>query len=168
MFSTIGYERTSLSEFIQTLREAEVELLVDIRDRAQSRRKGFSKTALSEALKEAGINYLHLRTLGDPKEGREAARAGDYDKFKEIFGAVIQSKPAKTALSEVSELARESHVCLMCYEKDHRFCHRSIVSDKLTDILGCDVKHLEVESNDRENSSKRRVLHTCQSASAQI
>jgi uncharacterized protein (DUF488 family) len=77
MLATIGYERSSLADFVATLVHSEIEILIDIRDRAQSRMRGFSKSALSEALKEAGIGYVHFRQLGDPKEGRDAAGQED-------------------------------------------------------------------------------------------
>lgn len=98
MISTIGYEKADLEHFVGTLQLVGVEVLVDVRDRAQSRRKGFSKTALSERLQQAGIEYIHFRVLGDPKEGREAARSGNMKKFRSIFSQVLASEKAQQAL----------------------------------------------------------------------
>lgn len=166
MFATIGYEKAELEDFIATLHAGGIEVLVDIRDRAQSRRKGFSKTALATALMEAGIDYVHVKALGDPKEGRDAARAGLMDKFREVFASVLDSSQAQIALEEVKELAQSRTICLMCYERDHHVCHRKMVADELEKSLSCKALHLGVNKNDGRTAEARRVLHTCKSAAA--
>ena len=128
MISTIGYEKCTLEDFVATLQARQIDVLVDIRERAQSRRPGFSKTALSKAVSEVAIEYIHLRELGDPKAGREAARAGMFEKFRSIFSKVMASKSAQEALSTIELLARSKRICLMCYERDHRLCHRKMVA----------------------------------------
>ncbi len=150
MLFTIGYEKATLDHFIGTLQEAGVSILVDVRDRAQSRRKGFSKTALAEALSSHGIRYLHLKVLGDPKPGREAARAGEWTKFRKIYGEVIQQSDAIEALDQIVELAQTSSVCLMCYERAHKECHRAIVVEQIADRLDSETKHLGVQPIDPE------------------
>jgi uncharacterized protein (DUF488 family) len=74
--ATIGYEDATVQRFQDALRDAGVELLVDVRAVAGSRRPGFAKTKLAANVGEIGIDYLHLRGLGTPAEGRAAARAG--------------------------------------------------------------------------------------------
>jgi len=166
MLATIGYEKSTPENFVATLQACQIDILVDIRERAQSRRPGFSKTALSKAMTEAGIQYIHLRELGDPKAGREAARAGMIERFKIIFSEVLSSEPAQMALSTIEELARSKRICLMCYERDHRYCHRKIVADHLEVSLGCESVHLGVERREPEKLGKRRKFHTRQSAAA--
>lgn len=166
MIATIGYEKSTLPDFIATLQAGGIEILIDIRDRAQSRRAGFSKTALSEALNDAGISYFHFKALGDPKEGREAARAGDFDRFKKVFSNVMASEEAKEAIQQIKKLALGSSICLMCYERDQRYCHRKIVSDELESILGCKANHLGVKKHIAKSSNARRMLHSHQSAAA--
>ena len=144
MIATIGYESASLEDFIATLHLGGVEVLVDIRDRAQSRRKGFSKTALSEAVNEAGIKYVHFKALGDPKAGRDAARAGRHDEFVRIFTEVMNTEDAKTSLNEIQDMAQFKTVCLMCYERDPNSCHRKIVSDYLKMTFNFKINHLGV------------------------
>lgn len=131
MLATIGYERSSLADFIATLALAKVEVLVDIRERAQSRRPGFSKVALRDALESAGINYMHLPELGDPKEGRDAARNGNMDLFRKVVHTVMQTPRAGQALTAIERLVADKQVCLMCFERDQGQCHRKIVSDSL-------------------------------------
>jgi uncharacterized protein (DUF488 family) len=52
---SIGYERRDIDELVELLRSEQVELLVDVRLNAISRKRGFSKTALTTALNAAGI-----------------------------------------------------------------------------------------------------------------
>ncbi|MEM7327319.1 MAG: DUF488 domain-containing protein [Pseudomonadota bacterium] len=166
MIATIGYERSELEDFIGTLQRAEVEVLVDIRERAQSRRKGFSKTALAQRLEKAGISYVHIRELGDPKPGREAARRGDMVSFKRIFNEVLKTEAAKKAMLKLRQLSQDNNICLMCYERNHKECHRKIVSDRLETIMGTKTRHLGVQQIEPISKRGRRMLHTSESAAA--
>ncbi|HYC99127.1 DUF488 domain-containing protein [Brevundimonas sp.] len=147
MLSTIGYEGARPDDFIGTLRLVGVQMVVDIRDRAQSRRPGFSKSALRDSLEAQGIGYIHLRELGDPKEGRDAARSGDFAKFRRTYAAVLQTDQASEALEQIAALARQMSVCLLCYERDHHECHRKIVADYLESVVEYKVRHLGVRSD---------------------
>lgn len=157
MIATIGYERSELPDFIATLQLAGVQILIDIRDRAQSRRPGFSKSALSSALLAAGIDYLHYPELGDPKEGREAARSGDIKLFRDIFGKVLESEAAQTSLKEIEAFAENKLVCLMCYERNQQECHRKIVADDLELRLKCRAQHLGVRQGVHRETATRSV-----------
>lgn len=161
MIYTIGYERTDLRNFIRTLQDSRIETLVDIRDRAQSRKKGFSKTGLAKALNEYGIDYIHLRALGDPKEGREAARSGRMDDFREIYRKVLRTPEAESAMEVIVALAEEKRVCLLCFERDHVHCHRSMVADELKSSNEIEATHLGVEIFD-----PKRSMRDCNQGSA--
>jgi uncharacterized protein (DUF488 family) len=139
---TIGYEGANLEGFLAALRRSRVSLLIDVRAVAVSRRRGFSKTALAAALAEAGIGYLHLRDLGDPKPGREAARAGRMGEFRAIYNSHLRGAVAQAALAEAARLAEQRSVCLLCYEADPAGCHRSIVATALARKTGMHVQHL--------------------------
>lgn len=128
---TIGYEGTDIERFLATLRAVGVTLLIDVRAIALSRKKGFSKTALRERLNIEGILYRHLVQLGDPKPGREAARAGRIKEFQKIYTKHLSSKESQECLKELAELALAQSVCLLCYERDPLHCHRSIVTAQL-------------------------------------
>jgi uncharacterized protein (DUF488 family) len=160
MLGTIGYEKTTLEDFVTTLVESDIDVLVDIRERAQSRRRGFSKTALNHALREYGIQYLHFRELGDPKEGRDAARAGDMQRFKRVFSSVLNSQPAKRAIQEIAGMASTERIVLMCYERDHRHCHRKMVADELEKMVDCAIVHLKVDDDERAEKPAGRMLHS--------
>lgn len=168
MLFTIGYEGAALADFIDSLRAEGIGILIDVRERAQSRRKGFSKTALSGALERVGIDYLHFRELGDPKEGREAARAGDMRKFKQIYANVVRRKDAKIAIGEIAKIAGEKSACLLCYEKDALTCHRKIITDRIFREYNIDAEHLEVTRIEPPKSGKRRVLHSSEGAAASL
>jgi uncharacterized protein (DUF488 family) len=128
---TIGYEGTDIDRFASTLVAVGIDLLVDVRAIAASRKKGFSKTALRERLGSEGIGYLHLVELGDPKSGREAAREGRIAEFRRIYKKHLTRKESTESLRDLLELARTKSVCLLCYERDPKHCHRSILTAHL-------------------------------------
>lgn len=141
---TLGYEKTDVAQYVEFLSEAKVQVLVDVRDRPISRKKGFSKKALSEAVEAAGIRYLHVQALGDPKPGRDAARAGQHDLFVEIFTSHMKTDAAQSALAELAVHIQGQKICLTCFERDHTTCHRSIVAAQLAVLTGAEVEHLKV------------------------
>ncbi len=156
---TIGYEAADINDFLETLRVAKVDVLVDVRDIAVSRRKGFSKTALSLALESHGIEYIHLRGLGDPKPGREAARRGDFDAFKKIFGEHMYTEKAVADLNRAIEISSTQRACLMCYERDPTNCHRTIVARTISEHNQCKIRPLGVKEgigNDQQKSRERQ------------
>ena len=140
--ATIGYEAATVPRVIEALKEAKVELLIDVRAIAASRRAGFSKTLLSGSLNEAGIEYLHLRWLGTPKEGRDAARAGRAAEMHEIFHEHMRTDAALAALEQAVVESRQKRLCLLCLEADPIACHRSIVADMMLGETSAEVVHL--------------------------
>ncbi|HET7889542.1 MAG TPA: DUF488 domain-containing protein [Bradyrhizobium sp.] len=127
---TIGYEQTPAKAVLDELEHAGVKLLVDVRAVASSRRPGFSKSQLAAGLDERGIAYLHLRGLGTPKEGRLAARSGQYDTLHKIYAKHLKTAQAKEELDELSSLVKKSGpVCILCYERDHQHCHRRWIAE---------------------------------------
>jgi hypothetical protein len=108
------------------LKEARVELLLDIRAVAASRKKGFSKNQLAAHLGGAGIAYRHLRGLGTPKRGRDAAHVGDLDTFESVFLVHMEEPEAQFDLAEAVALARKRKICLLCLARDPNHCHRLI------------------------------------------
>lgn len=137
--STIGYERKTVDEFLAQLAEAGVRLVIDVRAVAASRRPGFSKSAMAAALKERGISYLHLRALGTPKAGREAARKGRIAEMHEIFEAQLETPEAELALEQADSAARDQHSALLCFEADAACCHRRVVAHRLSARSGYSV-----------------------------
>lgn len=143
---TIGYEGTIAGDMIATLRQARVELLIDVRAIASSRKPGFSKTLLAAGLAEQGIGYVHLRGLGTPKEGRQAVRSGHPKRMREIFAEHMTSDRARAELIQAITLAQTARCCLLCFERDHATCHRSILATAIQAETLQQITHLEVVS----------------------
>ena len=129
--STIGYEGKTLDEFIGELKQAGVALILDVRAVAASRRPGFSKTALSNALRENGIDYRHYRSLGTPAAGREAARKGRTALMREIYAVQLETPEAELALEQLLGDAGERHAALLCYEREAAGCHRTMLVERV-------------------------------------
>jgi uncharacterized protein (DUF488 family) len=140
--ATIGYEHSTLPEVIGKLKAAGVELVADVRAVASSRKAGFSKTLLANSLNEAGIDYVHLRALGTPKAGRQAARAGHIAEMHEIYEGQLQTPEAQAELARVKVMAGERKIALLCFEADAAGCHRTIVADRVCGALGCEIENL--------------------------
>jgi uncharacterized protein (DUF488 family) len=140
--ATIGYESAPQAKVIDTLKAAGVEVLIDVRAVAASRRAGFSKGLLSSSLNDAGIDYVHLRELGTPKEGRMAARRGQTAVMREIFEAHLAEPAAQLQLAQAIEIAKGRKAALLCYEADHRGCHRSIVVEHMREAADFQVENL--------------------------
>jgi uncharacterized protein (DUF488 family) len=126
---TIGYEGATVSEFIDALKTVGVERVIDVRALPLSRRPGFSKSPLRAALEEAGIEYLHLKALGTPAEGRAAARAGRHNELERIYAGQLELPEAMAQAAQMLELAREKLSALLCMERDPAHCHRTLLLD---------------------------------------
>jgi uncharacterized protein (DUF488 family) len=140
--ATIGYECETQPAVIEKQKAAGVEVVVDVRAVASSRRAGFSKTLLSASLNEAGIGYVHLRELGTPKPGRIAARKGHIAEMTEIFEAHMAEPKAQLELAKATEIVREKKTALLCYEAAAAGCHRTIVAHRICEALGCEIENL--------------------------
>jgi uncharacterized protein (DUF488 family) len=131
---TIGYEGAELDRFLTALQDAGVATLADVRAVALSRKRGFSKSALRDALAGRDIGYEHFRALGTPKEGRQAARAGDGELMRRIYcQEVLDTQPAQDAFEELAALAQAKPICLLCFERDPANCHRRILAQRLAE-----------------------------------
>jgi uncharacterized protein (DUF488 family) len=140
--ATIGYQGTTIAAVLQALTEARVELLVDVRAVAGSRRPGFSKTPLAANLHGAGIDYLHLRGLGTPAPGRAAARAGRHEEMRAIFLKHLEQHEARAELDVLADIVRGGRrVCLLCFEADPAHCHRTLVAKALSELVPIDLRH---------------------------
>lgn len=129
--STIGYEGKTVEEFLGEVKDAGIELVIDVRAVAASRRPGFSKTALGNALRERGVDYLHLRPLGTPAAGREAARKGRIAEMRAIYAEQLETPEAELAMAQALAAAGERHAALLCYEKDAPGCHRAMLAERM-------------------------------------
>ena len=136
---TIGYEDQPQAGVIAKLKAAGVAEVIDVRAVAASRRAGFSKTVLSHSLQDEGVGYLHLRDLGTPKPGRDAARKGYIREMRAIFEEHLETPAAGLALERAIAESQERPVALLCYEADAAGCHRRIVAERIHARTGAQV-----------------------------
>ncbi|GJD53176.1 hypothetical protein OPKNFCMD_5947 [Methylobacterium crusticola] len=129
---TIGYEGADPERVVGALRGAGVATLADVRAVALSRKRGFSKGALAAGMAGAGLAYAHLRALGTPKAGREAARADDARLMRRIYcEEVLEAEGGAAALNALEDLAAGAPTCLLCFERDPERCHRRVLSERM-------------------------------------
>ncbi len=128
---TIGYEGATQAELIAALKEAGVTLLADIRAVPLSRRPGFSKNILAAGLRDAGIDYIGLKALGTPPEGREAARKGNHARLAEVYSGQLDLPEAIVQGAQLVEMAQEKPTALLCFEREPGGCHRSLLIDAI-------------------------------------
>jgi uncharacterized protein (DUF488 family) len=128
---TIGYEKATQAEVIAALEKAGVERVIDVRAVPLSRRPGFSKNVLANGLAEHGIDYVLLKALGTPPEGREAARKHDQVTLERIYSGQLELPEAIVQAQQMLELAAERPSALLCYERDPSGCHRTVLLHKV-------------------------------------
>jgi uncharacterized protein (DUF488 family) len=124
---TIGYEGVAQDDFIATLKAAGVTLVADVRAVPLSRRPGFSKNILANGLKAAGIDYIGLKALGTPPAGRQAARRGDHATLEAVYAGQLDLPEAMVQGVQLREMAQERPTALLCFERDPRGCHRTLL-----------------------------------------
>jgi uncharacterized protein (DUF488 family) len=153
---TIGYEGTDIERFVATLRAVGIKRIADVRAVALSRKKGFSKKSLAARLEAEGIDYIHFINLGDPKPGRDAARAGQYERFRAIYSRHLDSEVAQASLRELLDVAGEKPTCLLCFERDPVTCHRAIVAKEMT-ASGFEAMNLYADDPARYAHNAHRI-----------
>ena len=124
---TIGYEGATVDEVLAALARAGVGQVADVRAIAASRRPGFSKTSLAANLAEAGIGYRHLRALGTPKPGRDAAKKGDRATLERVYAAQLELPEAQAEAAALRAMVEDKPTALLCFERDPEMCHRSML-----------------------------------------
>lgn len=124
---TIGYEASTMTDFLAALTRAGVQRVIDVRALPLSRRPGFSKSTLAASLAEAGIGYVHLKALGTPKRGRDAAKKGDVATLEAVYADQLELPEAQAQAAQMLALAAEMPSALLCYERDPKHCHRTLL-----------------------------------------
>lgn len=141
-----GYEGRTIEGFVESLVALGVTAVADVRLNAISRKAGFSKGRLQTVLAEADIDYLHFRTLGNPKENREPFWTGRLQEGREAYRELLSGDDQVLALTELGELADQQVVAILCFEEDHERCHRQVVIDELTSQAEVPVQYLPAEA----------------------
>lgn len=123
---SVGYEGLDLRGLIERLVQSRVEVVVDVRFNAVSRKRGFSKGSLRAAVEGAGITYVHDPRLGNPPENRAPFHAGDFETGRRRMREILTGDSAG-ALAELVDLARGRRIAVLCLENDQARCHRQVV-----------------------------------------
>lgn len=136
---TIGYEGRTLDELLSCLRQNNVNLLIDVRDVPWSRKKGFTEAELKKMLPGAGIEYVHIKALGNPALLRNKLKNdGDHEYFRKALTEYLAGQ--EQAIGRAHDLIMNNTCCLMCFERDPLKCHRSIVAEKIQAYDGNGLK----------------------------
>lgn len=137
---TVGYEGHDPESFVETLRKARIERVIDVRELPLSRKSGFSKSALAAGLKAAGIAYSHVKALGTPRAVRHAWKAGgSFDDFRRDYLAHLAENA--DAVEELERVASAERCALLCVERDVETCHRGLLAEVL-ETRGWTTTHL--------------------------
>jgi uncharacterized protein (DUF488 family) len=126
---SIGYERRTPAELVALLQAQGVASLLDVRALPLSRRPGFSKTPLSRRLAAAGIGYIHVRQAGNPYHARDLTPAQCLARYRRY----LDNRPA--IAEAVARHINGSAVAVLCFEKRHAACHRSLLAEAVRRLL---------------------------------
>jgi uncharacterized protein (DUF488 family) len=127
---TIGYEQLWPDALVAELLAADVQRVLDVRFRPQSRRPGMSKTKLALKLAEHGIAYEHRRELGTPVEIRGLFRARHLEEARAAYRAQVDGA---TVDALAAELERGPRTALLCLEANPAGCHRRVIAELLAE-----------------------------------
>jgi uncharacterized protein (DUF488 family) len=151
---TFGYEGLSVANFVDRLKLAQVEIVVDVRANPLSRKPGLSKKMLALHLEASGIEYVHAAKMGCPKSVRDRYKAdNDWATYTHGFLSYIACQGE--AVAEVSAIARRSRACLICFEADFNFCHRTYVARAAAPLIGARISHLTAETSIEDHGARR-------------
>jgi uncharacterized protein (DUF488 family) len=138
---TFGYEGHSIDSFVARLKKAGIATVIDVRELPLSRKKGFSKAAFAAALADSGIGYRHVPAFGCPKPIRNRYKAdGSWKRYEKAFNTYITTQPS--AVADLVVYSKATKACLVCFEADFNFCHRSLVARAAAGAGGPHVIHL--------------------------
>lgn len=136
---SIGYEGRTVDELVRELVDRHVDVLVDVRLTPLSRKPGLSKSKLCAHLADVGIDYLHLKALGNPKHNREAFWTGRVADGCQLFDDLLRSPEPQAALETIARLTAKRVVAVLCFERDHERCHRQVVTSRVIERIPASV-----------------------------
>jgi uncharacterized protein (DUF488 family) len=141
IIQTCGYEGLSIGKFVDRLVLENTKTVIDVRANPLSRKPGFSKKAFGTNLAAADIEYIHAPKLGCPKNVRDRYRAdGDWARYSRGFLSYLAGQ--SEAVAEVASVAMKGTTCLVCFEADFNFCHRTFVARAAAALMKARIVHL--------------------------
>jgi uncharacterized protein (DUF488 family) len=163
---TIGHSNHSIEKFTDLLRGASVAGIADVRTVPFSRWvPHFSRTALENHLKLAGIAYLFLgEQLGGRPRDPACWRDGRVD-----YDLVAATENFQHGLDCVLAEASNSSVALMCAERDPLDCHRFLLVSRQLAKRGATIRHILADGAIEEQSATElRMLDALGSGRADL
>jgi uncharacterized protein (DUF488 family) len=126
--TTIGYEGKSIDRFLGELIENKINILVDVRKNAYSRKFGFQGNTLKNYLDKIDIEYLHIPDLGIDSEFRRDLK--HLEDYRELFKKYRENLNEKSShLETIKRVSNDKKISLMCFEKNIEQCHRGILAE---------------------------------------
>ncbi len=132
---TIGYGDKDFPEFLNLLKEVNIELVIDVRSFPQSKWSEYEKESLRKNLPKAGVDYLHLEDLGGYRD--------------EGYREYMKTEEFRKAFNRLKELSEKQKIAIMCLESYPSGCHRRFIAQKLKDE-GWKVVHLVGKNGKQE------------------
>ncbi|MFG0242802.1 MAG: DUF488 family protein [Phycisphaerales bacterium JB054] len=136
---TIGYERRDGEALIAGLIDAGVTTLLDVRERPMSRNPDFRRARLERLCNEAGVQYESWPELGSTDHQRESLKeSGDFSVFRKRFrDLMVRSR--WDVMERLADRVSQGTVAMICYEREHDECHRSILAELLHDDVDATI-----------------------------
>lgn len=132
-----GYEGKEFSDLVKDCTDWGITTVVDVRLTPWSHKPGFTKAHLSQWLGMEGINYIHLKALGNPKSNRAGFTSSSLSEqmnAKQIYEKAMDNEQSRDALQYLADLSSREPVMLLCFEKNEGQCHRSVIKEMLRRI----------------------------------
>lgn len=140
---TLGYEGISLEKYLNTLIQSGIRVLCDVRKNAYSQKYGFCKKTLQTACEGIGIQYVHVPELGIDSDYRKNLKCQqDYDDLFDLYESTILKNNAYYLLEVRKLITKYDRLCLLCFEKDPRQCHRTRIATALMQLPDANYQYL--------------------------
>ncbi len=153
--ATIGVYGFDRDSFLAALNAAGAGLVLDVRQRRGVRGSEYAwanARRLQTALAEAGIGYTHLKELAPTTElrqlqYREDERLGEGKRSRTALAPEYASRYTaeildRADLGPVVRWIGDGSAALLCVERDHEACHRSLIAARLARDFGFEVEDL--------------------------
>lgn len=142
---TIGYEGSSLEEYLNKLIRQDVRALIDVRNNPVSMKFGFTKSTLQNACEKVGIAYIHIPEVGIQSELRqELKNQADYNQLFEEYKASVLPQTKVNQHDIFQLLEKYERIALTCFEADICQCHRKPLAEAIARLDGWkyELKHI--------------------------
>ena len=129
---TVGYEGLTIDAFLNKLIANNIMTVVDVRNNPQSMKYGFSKKSFSEYIAKAGMNYVHIPTLGIPSAMRKGlGESVTHERLFQTYETDLLPKQEGSKVQLLDLISKYPRIALVCFEADHHFCHRHTLVEYL-------------------------------------